>query len=42
MGPPSNLYGGNQETIKIFLEDNTSRQARPLNALITDLREHHI
>ena len=41
IGPPSKLYEDNQETIKIFLVDIITPQARPPSVLITDLQKHH-
>ena len=40
--PPSKLYEENKATIKRFLEDIITHQARPLCVLITALHEIHL
>ena len=42
IGPPSKLYPYNQATIKIFLADRITPQARPLGGLITDIHKFHL
>ena len=40
--PPSKIYEDNQSTIKILLADIINPQSRPIDVLITALRELHL
>ena len=42
IGSPSELYEDNQATIKIVLEDIITPKSRPIDVLITALRELHL
>ena len=42
IGSPSEIYEDNQATIKIVLEDIITPKSRPIDVLITALRELHL